>query len=146
VCVVKGVPNSIVTARPAGAPHSIAEELWHIVYWQDLFLRRAQREPLPYPDRATLGWQKLDTISQPEWEQLVARFDDGLARACGIAGLAGLEDQYSTLTEPRSDTGPLTLQELLTNLAVHNAYHLGRIVLLRQMLGNWPPPGGGDTW
>jgi uncharacterized damage-inducible protein DinB len=63
-----------------------------------------------------------------------------------MAGLARLEEQHSTLVEPGSDTGPLTLQELLTNLAVHNAYHLGRIVQLRQMLGNWPPPGGGDTW
>ena len=44
--VVKGVPNSIVTVRPAGAPHSIAEELWHIV--ADLFLRWARCGPLHY--------------------------------------------------------------------------------------------------
>jgi hypothetical protein len=85
-------------------------------------------------------------IGQAEWEQLVARFQEGLAGACGIAGLVGPEQPYSTLVEPGANTGPLTLQELLTNLAVHNAYHLGRIVQLRQMLANWPPPGGGDTW
>jgi hypothetical protein len=72
-------------------------------------------------------------------------FKTDWAGACGIAGSACLEEQYSTLTEPGSDTGPPTLQELITNLVVHNAYHFGRIVLLRQMLGNWPP-GGGDTW
>ena len=26
------------------------------------------------------------------------------------------------------------------------AYHLGRIVLLRQLLGAWPPASGGFTW
>ena len=26
-------------------------------------------------------------------------------------------------------------------LAVHSAYHLGRVVLLRQLLGAWPPAG-----
>ena len=144
--MVEGVPNGICMLRPGGAPHSIAEELWHIVYWQDYLLRWARREPLPYPERAELGWRKLDAIGQPEWEGLVTRFQEGLAGACGIAGMAGLEEQYSTLVAPGSNTGPLTLQELLTNLAVHNAYHLGRIVQLRQMLGNWPPPGGGDTW
>jgi hypothetical protein len=24
--------------------------------------------------------------------------------------------------------------------------HLGQVVLLRRLLGAWPPPGGGDTW
>ena len=28
----------------------------------------------------------------------------------------------------------------------HFSYHLGQIVLLRQELGAWPPPRGGDTW
>ena len=61
--MVEGVPNSIWTLRLEGVRHSIAEELWHIVYWQDLFLRWAQREPLPYPERAALGWRMLDTIT-----------------------------------------------------------------------------------
>jgi hypothetical protein len=26
-------------------------------------------------------------------------------------------------------------------LAVHNAYHLGKIVALRQVIDAWPPPG-----
>jgi hypothetical protein len=41
---------------------------------------------------------------------------------------------------------PLNLYELLSSVAVHNAYHFGRIVQLRQMLGIWPPPAGGDLW
>jgi hypothetical protein len=40
----------------------------------------------------------------------------------------------------------MTVLEQLENLAAHNAYHLGRIVLLRQLLGAWPPPSGGDSW
>ncbi len=28
----------------------------------------------------------------------------------------------------------------------HNSCHLGQIVLLRRLLGSWPPPSGGDTW
>ncbi len=36
--------------------------------------------------------------------------------------------------------------EQLENLAAHNAYHFGRIVLLRRLLGIWPPASGGFTW
>jgi hypothetical protein len=37
-------------------------------------------------------------------------------------------------------------RDQVEGIAAHNAYHLGRIVLIRQMLGSWPPPSGGDTW
>jgi hypothetical protein len=40
----------------------------------------------------------------------------------------------------------MTVREQLESLAAHNAYHLGRIVLMRQLLNNWPPPDGGDSW
>jgi hypothetical protein len=37
--------------------------------------------------------------------------------------------------------GPgVTFAERLEGLAVHNAYHLGKIVALRQVIDAWPPP------
>jgi class 3 adenylate cyclase len=40
------------------------------------------------------------------------------------------------------EVGPgVTLAERLESLAVHNAYHLGKIVALRQVIDAWPPPG-----
>ena len=143
--VIDAVPDAARTLRPAGAPHSIVEELWHIVYWQDRFLRWARQEHLPYPEKAGLGWRKFDVLDNSEWEDLVTRFREGLLEASGMAAQKGVANQHSTLEEPGSNTGPLTVLEVLANLAVHNAYHLGRIVLLRQMQHSWPPPGGGDT-
>lgn len=34
----------------------------------------------------------------------------------------------------------MTWRDALEFLAVHSAYHLGKIVLLRQLIGAWPPP------
>ena len=144
--IVSGVPENIRTLRIAGAPHCIAEELWHLVFWQDHFLRWARREHLAYPEHSHLGWRRIDSISDSSWEQILTEFAAGLAEAADIAAQTDLAEQYSRLEEPGSGTGPLTLLELLTNLAVHNAYHLGRIVQLRQISGSWPPSGGGDTW
>jgi uncharacterized damage-inducible protein DinB len=31
-------------------------------------------------------------------------------------------------------------------MGAHNSYHAGQAVLLRQLLGQWPPPSGGLTW
>jgi hypothetical protein len=33
----------------------------------------------------------------------------------------------------------------LAETALHNAYHLDQIVLLRRMQGLWPPEGGDDN-
>jgi len=145
--IVSAIPKNERTLRIPHVPHSIAEELWHIVFWQDYFLRCARRrEYLAYPQHAKLGWRRLNSLSDSRWQELVARFESGLTNAADIAGQTGLAERYSTLEEPGSGTGPLTLLELIMNLAVHNAYHLGRIVQLRQISGCWPPPSGGDTW
>jgi uncharacterized damage-inducible protein DinB len=144
--IVSIIPEKIRTLRIPNVPHSIAEELWHVIFWQDHFLRWARREDLAYPQHAELGWRRLDFLSDSQWQELIAAFESGLSEAADIAGQPQLAERYSTLEEPSSGTGPLTLLELITNLAVHNAYHLGRIVQLRQISGNWPPPGGGDTW
>jgi uncharacterized damage-inducible protein DinB len=144
--ILAAIPLDLRAQRPSGAPHSIVEELWHLVFWQDLFLRWARREPLPYPEHAELGWQRFDSVGDSQWQSLVSRFTAGVAEAAEIAGERQLGERYSTLEEPGAGTGPLNLLELIVNIAVHNAYHLGRIVQLRQMLGIWPPPEGGDTW
>ena len=31
-------------------------------------------------------------------------------------------------------------------LGVYNSYHAGQIAMMRQVLGAWPPRGGGDSW
>jgi len=40
----------------------------------------------------------------------------------------------------------MTVREQLESLVAHNAYHFGRIVLLRQLLRSWPPVSGGFSW
>jgi hypothetical protein len=38
----------------------------------------------------------------------------------------------------------VTMAEDLHSLAVHNAYHLGKIVALRQRIGAWPPQAAAE--
>ena len=39
-----------------------------------------------------------------------------------------------------------TRRDALVHIANHNAHHLGQVIVLRQMMGQWPPPSGGWTW
>ncbi len=88
--ILADVPAAARTRRPDGAPHSIAEELWHITYWQDLFFRWARREQLSYPSHANERWTAFAVLDEDEWRGLVERFETGLAAIAGIAGESDL--------------------------------------------------------
>jgi hypothetical protein len=39
----------------------------------------------------------------------------------------------------------VTMADELASVAVHNAYHFGKIVALRQRIGAWPPETAADA-
>jgi hypothetical protein len=46
------------------------------VFWPNHFPRCARREDLAYPT-ARLGWRRLDSFSDSQWQELVAQFELG---------------------------------------------------------------------
>jgi uncharacterized damage-inducible protein DinB len=133
--VLTGLSLEHVSARPAGAPHSIYQELHHAATWQRLTLDQ---------DEAALDrWEEsgadFPASPAPEdeaaWQKLMRSFLSDLERAVRLGSDETLLD-----TDERENNPGFTWRHALECLAVHNAYHLGKIVLLRQLLGVWSPP------
>ena len=125
--LLSGLTLEQVTRRPAGASHSIYEELWHATTWQRIVVERDE-----VGGEAWLGGGP-DYPSQPPdreqaWQDLVTAFLAGAAKAVAWG------QQLGTETDPGG-----TMADALHSLAIHNAYHLGKIVALRQLIGAWPP-------
>ena len=136
---VDGLTSEEAERRAQGAPHSIAEILAHLTFWQDWFCQRCAGISAPVVGRAADGWPAVPSGSWPDLHQ---RFLAGLQRAAAFA------DCDAPITPP-IDFPPLaayTIRDAQVHMAIHNAHHLGQIILLRQMLGLWPPPGGSWTW
>jgi uncharacterized damage-inducible protein DinB len=145
--ILEGLTQEIVHRVPQGAPHSIYEELWHIAFWQQVSLDWIGGIETPFPASARDGFPTVLDAEREYWEQLCARFFAGNAQASGVAGdSAGLETQVRCPSRPGQPLRVMTVREQLGSVATHNAYHFGRIVLLRQLLGVWPPRSGGYTW
>lgn len=142
--VLQALDDETAHRRHAGAPHSIYEEVWHLAFWQQLSLDWIGGKPTPYPTHASDGFP---TAIDEAWSPLRERFLSGAKQAAEIAGDAD-QLEASVLCLSRDPDAPRTMpaREQLEGIAAHNAYHLGRIVLLRQLFGVWPPPSGGDTW
>jgi len=121
--LLSGLTLEQVKLCPDGASHSIYEELWHVVAYQQSIIASGDPAGDHYPSAAPEHEQ--------QWHDLVRLFLDG-ARAA--AALGQTPEQLAREVEPG-----VTLADELNSVAVHNAYHLGKIVALRQRMGAWPP-------
>lgn len=129
--LLSGLTFEQAILRPHGLPHSIYDELWHTTRWQSIVVHRDEAAadisnveepqfPSETPDSANV------------WTELVSEFLEGAKKAT----------EWGQMPEALvKEVSPgVTLADDLESLAVHNAYHLGKIVALRQMIGAWPPP------
>ncbi|MGZ5446397.1 MAG: DinB family protein [Thermoanaerobaculia bacterium] len=111
------------TLRPEGASHSIYEELWHAVAYQQSVIAPGEPVLEIYPS--------APPEREEQWHDLVRLFLSGARTA---AALGQEPERLAAEIEPG-----LTLGDELNSVAVHNAYHLGKIVALRQRMGAWQP-------
>ena len=122
--LLSGLTLEQVTLRPEGASHSIYEELWHVVAYQQTIVASGDPNGDRYPTAPPQHEQ--------QWHDLVKLFLDGSRAA---VDMAREPERLSREVEPG-----VTLADELNCVAIHNAYHLGKIVALRQRIGAWPPP------
>jgi uncharacterized damage-inducible protein DinB len=122
--LLSGLTLEQVTLRPDGASHSIYEELWHVVAYQQSIVAAGDPNGDRYPSETP--------EHEDQWHDLVRVFLEG-ARAAAAMGQT--PEQLAHEVEPG-----VTMADELNSVAVHNAYHLGKIVALRQQIGAWPPP------
>ncbi|MGI9189223.1 MAG: DinB family protein [Longimicrobiaceae bacterium] len=130
---LSGIPPELRGVQPEGLPYSPWQLLEH--------LRLAQRDILDFcrdPDYTRPEWPDdywpptHAPASADEWSVEAFRGDrDALRR------LASDPDLDLTAEIPHGE-GQTYLRELLL-VADHNAYHLGQLVVVRRLLGIWPP-------
>jgi uncharacterized damage-inducible protein DinB len=125
-----------------GSLHTIAEIVSHLAFWQDWFRSRCQGGSQPMPASAALGWTPPAPGSWPDVRQ---RFLDGLEALVSL----GEHEGGTRVLAPALEFPPLagyTVGDVLVHVANHNAHHLGQVIVLRQLMGAWPPPSGSWTW
>lgn len=125
--ILAGLSLDQVNRVPLGAPHSIYGELWHLTRWQSIVAFRD--EDLHHEWERGEDFPSTPAASLADWQELVQSY------------LAGVDRVLSWADSPErlaveSDPG-ITMADNLASLAVHNAYHFGKIVAIRQQLGAW---------
>jgi uncharacterized damage-inducible protein DinB len=120
--------------RPTADVHSVWEELEHLRIAQEDILRFTIDATWKSPKWPEGYWPgETQEVTEEMWKSSVEGF------------LADLEEVIKLVKEPTLDltaniphgTGQTYLREILL-VADHNAYHLGQIVQVRKLMGDWP--------
>lgn len=147
VNILEDLDDDLAHMEIAGVPRTIYEELWHIAFWQQITLEWIGGIETPYPEHDSAGFPAQEQIKNESWEALRLRFFAGLeSAAAAVRDSARLERVIRCPSAPGKPERTMTVRGQLESLAAHNAYHFGRMVLMRQIAGAWPPPSGGDSW
>ena len=133
--------------RPASLPHSIWQLVCHMNYWMDYEQGRIAGTPPPYPERAALSWPDVAPADGGAWRRERDRFAALLAQLArhATSPVAELARPISASHESEAQHAA-SLEAVLWQTLVHNSYHIGQVVVVRQALGRWPPASGSDTW
>jgi uncharacterized damage-inducible protein DinB len=132
-----GVDWKAAAVRPPGVPHSIFQLLLHMSYWQNWVLQWLDGKSPTVPKHAGGSWSANPSPANSEqWKRAVRDFCDGLE---SLEARSREEDLLGKI-------GQTSRLQMLHTIASHTSYHVGQVVVLRQVLGKWPPPSGGLTW
>jgi hypothetical protein len=143
--ILEGLTDDLVHRELPNVPQTIYSELWHIVFWQQITLNWIAGIETPYPTTPAEGFPEGPHTES--WERLRQRFLQGANQAvAGAQDTTRLDDPVRCPSRPNAPVRIMSVRDQLISLAAHNAYHLGRIVLLRQLMQAWPPTSGGFTW
>jgi hypothetical protein len=135
--VFDGLDWKAAAMRTPGVPHSIFQLLAHTSYWQDWVLQWLDGKDPVVPKHASGSWpSNPGPASSEEWKRAVRNFRGGLGK------LEGRSREVDLLGK----IGKTSRLRMFHAIASHTSYHVGQVVMLRQLLGKWPPSSGGLTW
>ena len=130
---VNDIPAAARGARPANVPYSAWQLLEHVrIAQHDIldFCVNADYQEMKWPDDY---WPpRPEPPSAEAWEESVRQYRDDRSALERLA----TDDSVDLLARIPHGSGQTYLRELLL-VVDHTAYHVGQLVLLRRLLGNW---------
>jgi uncharacterized damage-inducible protein DinB len=133
--VLDGVTAEQASWKPAGCDNSIRGIVNHLIFWNERWLQRYRgelNEPQNVENDTTFDSDETD------WSATLKKLNDVMD---------DWRDKLRSIDETRLES-PVNPQyqapwwSPLAQQNIHNAYHIGQILLLRKLQGNWDPAKG----
>ncbi|HVR70450.1 MAG TPA: DinB family protein [Vicinamibacteria bacterium] len=130
---VEGIAPALRGQAPTGLPHSPWQLLEHVRRCQKDILDFCRRPDYVEPKSTDEYWPaSAAPPSDAAWDESIAAFRQDREALRRMADDPAV-DLFARVPQ---GTGQTYLRELLL-VADHNAYHVGQLVLVRRLLGDW---------
>jgi hypothetical protein len=130
---LRGVPAKLRGVRPSGIPHSLWELLEHMRIAQWDILEFSSDAGHVSPDWPTGYWPvSPEPPNETAWDKSVKAFGRDLEAMKKLVA----NKKTDLFAKIPHGSGQTILREALL-VADHNSYHLGQIVTVRKLLGDW---------
>lgn len=127
---VEGVAEEDAFWRPAPGCHSIAEITHHLLYWNEIWLTRFKEGRMDAAVAAEDNNRSFLIAENVSFFNLRERLLNVLLQWQYLLHVEKLEAPAVGFPVPAA------WWELISNTAIHNAYHIGQIVLIRKLQGH----------
>jgi len=130
---IDGVSVEQAVWKPNDGVNCIWETLSHLTYYNNAYLQRFKG--IEYQYDITTNDESFSTgeYSEADWQAEIDRYSAVMNEWRGLINDA----DEAKFAEPVSADNQTKWATLILNVAAHNAYHAGQIMLLRKTLGGW---------
>lgn len=133
--VLDGLTAEQAEWKPSADAHSISELVSHLLYWNKRWLLRFKGE-LETPE--VIDIRETFDSRDPDWESKLSDLFTVMEEWLKILNTID-SDKLASQVNPEHDSpwySPIAHQN------IHNAYHIGQILMIRKIQGNWDPAKG----
>ena len=129
---LEGLTPKLARETPEDVHHSCWELLHHIVVWQEAIFEAINGKKVDWQAISeNTNWPTTEQLfDDSNFHNLVDKFSQGLLRAKELAKTVDLSKSMPAW-------GKAPVIQAFFVLLQHNSYHLGQIVTVRKILGNW---------
>lgn len=130
---VKGISAEEARKTLGKGIHSIWDHLFHMMFWHEVTVNGIQDKDIDWKSIQGKDWPSPEILhDDSNWVALVSAFEKSLEEAKKILKTMDLSKPVRIWKDQPTGRGMLVLVQ-------HNSYHIGQIVVLRQLMGLWPP-------
>lgn len=119
--------------KPRDEVNCIWETLSHLTYYNNAYFQRFKGIDYQYDISTNDESFSTGEYNDVDWQSEIERYSVVMTEWRDLIN----EADESKLAEPVSVENQTKWATLILNVAAHNAYHAGQIMLLRKALGNW---------
>lgn len=130
---LEGVNVEQACWKPVDDANCIWETLAHLRYYNYAYVQRFKGIDYEYDVSSNDETFSVGEYDEAEWQSEVARFNAVMTEFRDLVATA----DEAKFAEPVSASNQTKWATLVLNIAAHNAYHAGQIMLLRKLQGSW---------